>query len=79
MLPARHTGSNLMLRQQAEVWPLLQVEASITELQALIVDMAVSKDAAGEAVAEAASTVAKLAQPAPAPEPASSSDEVSKV
>ena len=55
------------------------MEASITELQAQIVDLTVSKDTAGDAAAEAASTAAELARPTPAPEPASSSDEVSEV
>ena len=56
-----------------------QVEAEITQLQALIVDLAVSKDGVAVAAGEAASVAAGLAQPAPEPEASSSSDDVSEV
>jgi len=56
-----------------------QVEAEITQLQALIVDLAVSKGSVAAAAREAASAAAGLAQPAPEPEASSSSDDVSEV
>ncbi len=58
---------------------VLQVEAEITQLQALIVDLAVSKSSVATAANEAASAAAGLAQPAPEPETSSSSDDVSEV
>ena len=55
------------------------MEAEITQLQALIVDLAVSKDTAAAAATDAAGVAAGLAQPAPEPEASSSSDDVSEV
>ena len=55
------------------------MEAEITQLQALIVDLVVTKGNAAAAASEAAGVAAGLARPAPEPEASSSSDEVSDV